>query len=262
MNEALLFRGRDILKSRNIRIKKGKVRPIAFLLSRSTFPQARSSAARSDGMIKEPIISPPCIMRKTALTENIRIAPLGEKDFRAALRLVRDIFNAADEKKAMSELTIFLKARKSHVEYGHDYWIAKTGEKMVGIIGLEYVANEAAWLSWFGVRKEYRGKGIGWELLSFATEQAKQKGIRTISIECGTLPMFKSANKLYDEFGFKDKFTIDDFWAHNDDLLVKSKTIVPARRIRIKKKFLVVLAIAFIIKTAFVVAAVSLILGS
>lgn len=160
----------------------------------------------------------------------IEILPLGEHELPSALRLVVDVFNAVDEDKAIKELELYSKTKAAHIEYGHEYWIAKIGRRTVGIIGLEYVGKSDAWLSWFAVRREYRGKGIGSQLLEFATHHAQKKGVHTLSIECGTLPMFEKANKLYDEFGFKDKFTIEDFWAHNDDLLVKSKKMLSHRR--------------------------------
>lgn len=155
----------------------------------------------------------------------IEILPLGEREFPAVLKLVKDVFNAADREKAAHELAIHMKARKARVEYGHEYWAAKAGRRVVGIIGLEHVGNGAAWLSWFAVSKKYRGKGIGWELFTFVMEKARKKGVRSLSIQCGTLPMFRTANKLYDEFGFKDKFKVKNFWAAGDDLLVKSKKL-------------------------------------
>ncbi len=37
--------------------------------------------------------------------------------------------------------------------------------------------------------------------------------------------MFKKANKMYKEHGFKEKFKIKDFWSKNDDLILLVKRV-------------------------------------
>jgi GNAT superfamily N-acetyltransferase len=156
----------------------------------------------------------------------IKIVPMAEKHLGQVFTLLIEVFNVFDEKAAIDELTLYIKAMKKNVEYGHDYWVSKDGNKVTGIIGLEYVGEDSAWLSWFAVGKKYRGMGIGRKLLEFVIEHAEKSGLKNISIECGTLPMFEKANKIYDRFGFQNKFTVSDFWSKNDDLLVKSKKIM------------------------------------
>jgi ribosomal protein S18 acetylase RimI-like enzyme len=66
--------------------------------------------------------------------------------------------------------------------------------------GYGYVDDETPELG-MAIRSEYRGRGIGAELLKTLLEQAKVKGINTISL---SVDSNNSAMKLYKRFGFKE----------------------------------------------------------
>lgn len=62
-----------------------------------------------------------------------------------------------------------------------------------------------AWIEDVVVEKNMRGKGIGKELIEFAVEFAKNKGISKIDLT--SRPERKAANKLYRKLGFKKRET-------------------------------------------------------
>ena len=66
--------------------------------------------------------------------------------------------------------------------------------------GYGYVNDDTPELG-MAIRAEYRGRGIGTELLKTLLEQAKMKGIKTISLSVD--PMNPAIN-LYKRFGFKE----------------------------------------------------------
>ncbi|WP_379138801.1 GNAT family N-acetyltransferase [Paenibacillus sp. sgz500958] len=66
--------------------------------------------------------------------------------------------------------------------------------------GYGYINDETPELG-MALRSEYRGRGVGTELLKTLLEQAKTKGIHTISL---SVDPNNSAMKLYKRFGFKE----------------------------------------------------------
>ncbi|WP_410769491.1 GNAT family N-acetyltransferase [Fontibacillus sp. BL9] len=66
--------------------------------------------------------------------------------------------------------------------------------------GYGYVNDETPELG-MAIRSEYRGRGIGRELLKTLLEQAKKKGINAISL---SVDPNNSAMRLYKRFGFKE----------------------------------------------------------
>lgn len=61
-----------------------------------------------------------------------------------------------------------------------EYYLIKENDIYIGTIGL-YSYNaypDDAWLGWFGLLEEYRGKGYGREALEFFEELARNRGFR------------------------------------------------------------------------------------
>ncbi|HEY4505078.1 MAG TPA: GNAT family N-acetyltransferase [Candidatus Paceibacterota bacterium] len=107
------------------------------------------------------------------------------------------------------------KVRESYSKYIFDnaenrqgeIYLAKDGDKIVGFIAISIAKEsdedvEYLYVSDMVVSKEYRGKGIGKQLLAKAEEYAKSKNLKYIRI--GSLVSNPGATKLYKNFGFND----------------------------------------------------------
>ena len=71
--------------------------------------------------------------------------------------------------------------------------------QMVGFLGTSYAADEAHVFT-VGVRRTYRGRGVGELLLIAAIEQARSKGAATMTLE--VRPSNYVARNLYAKYGF------------------------------------------------------------
>jgi len=155
----------------------------------------------------------------------IKIRQFTKKDRDAAIKMLGDIFNKEDERAAKKDIIFECELKKDHLRDDWIYWVAEEGKKMVGFVGIVDSKAGSSWIAWLGVRKSYQGQGIGKKLLEHIIIEAKNKGAKRLLVEGGTLPMFKKANNLYRKYGFKDKFTIKDYWCKGDHLIVMCKKL-------------------------------------
>ena len=111
-----------------------------------------------------------------------------------------------------------------------DYSIVYINEEPVGITGIysyhEY--PESAWLGWFGILNEYRGKGYGRLALETTIEKAKEKGYTKFRLY--TDEFATSAHKLYESCGLVKELydNPDDLDAFIDaKIYIYSKSLTP-----------------------------------
>lgn len=105
---------------------------------------------------------------------------------------------------------------KEALGYSYDYralyYLAMLDDKAIGITGLYcYDNHKEAWLGWFGVLEQYRGKGYGKILLEQSINLAREKGFKTLRLYTSTEDENKIARKLYDKLGFIS----EDYTAEN-----------------------------------------------
>lgn len=83
-----------------------------------------------------------------------------------------------------------------------NFWIAKTGEKIIGTISLLDIGNAQGALRKMFVAKEYRGKefGVGQKLLNILFAWAAQQKFTEIYL--GTTEKFIAAQRFYEKNGF------------------------------------------------------------
>lgn len=85
-----------------------------------------------------------------------------------------------------------------------NFWIAKTGDKIIGTISLLDIGNGQSALRKMFVDKNYRGKefGVGQKLLNTLIEWATHRGFTEIFL--GTTEKFIAAQKFYEKNGFAE----------------------------------------------------------
>ena len=86
-----------------------------------------------------------------------------------------------------------------------EYWAGLDDKNVIGTIGLFSLDDdyrEAAWVGWFCVHPDYKGRGIGKKLLEFAIQEAQQRG--NTYLRLSTKTENKDAHRLYQRRGFVD----------------------------------------------------------
>ena len=78
----------------------------------------------------------------------------------------------------------------------------KLESELVGLGCLRKIGDEIGEIKRMYIRPNYRGKGIGKELLNYLFEEAKSIGYKTIRLD--TVRFMDVAQSLYRSFGFKD----------------------------------------------------------
>jgi GNAT superfamily N-acetyltransferase len=79
-------------------------------------------------------------------------------------------------------------------------WLAETNSRITGSIAIVGHSKVDAQLRWFLVHPDYRGLGIGKELLKYALQFCKERKYKTIFL--WTTSELKAAGHLYACFGF------------------------------------------------------------
>lgn len=102
----------------------------------------------------------------------------------------------ADDQPDLSEIPLL------YQEKNGNFWVARTGDKIIGTIALVDIGNSEVGLRKMFVHPEYRGKekGIAQALMNRVIEWCKEKQVRTIYL--GTINIMKAAHRFYEKNGF------------------------------------------------------------
>lgn len=89
-----------------------------------------------------------------------------------------------------------------------EYWIAvdNQSDSVMGVIGLYTIDEDneqANWISWFCVGKQFRKKGVGAKLLDFAIEQSRNDNKTYLRLFTSTDPNEENAQKVYSKYNFR-----------------------------------------------------------
>ena len=98
-----------------------------------------------------------------------------------------------------------LKAIPSFYQSGTgDFWVAKSGDQVVGTIGLKDIGAGQAALRKMFVSAAWRGRefGIAARLLQRLLEESRSRGVRQIYL--GTTDKFLAAHRFYEKHGFTE----------------------------------------------------------
>lgn len=157
----------------------------------------------------------------------MQIGRMSVKDLSRVEKILPEIFAIKrDIVASRNTLRFHFIAAQRGIDDGRRFWIGMLGRQIVGFVGIVKGIKGICWLSWFGVRKKFRGHGFGNALFEHALKQAKRLGARTMCIETGISPAYGAANALYKSFGFKETgITIKNFWNKGDDLVILKKIL-------------------------------------
>jgi GNAT superfamily N-acetyltransferase len=80
-------------------------------------------------------------------------------------------------------------------------WLAESGDRLVGVVGIVTASDELAQLRWFLVDPESRGHGLGTALLRQAVDFAETCGYGAITL--WTVSALAAASRVYRDAGFQ-----------------------------------------------------------
>ena len=79
-------------------------------------------------------------------------------------------------------------------------FLVKSGDKILGCIGIKYFDENVCEMKRLYVRPEARGLGLGEKLVKLSLDEAKKIGYKYMKLD--TLPFLNSALNLYKKLGF------------------------------------------------------------
>ena len=84
---------------------------------------------------------------------------------------------------------------------GVAFFVARVGGRPAGCGGVQIFGTEYGELKRMYVRPEFRGRGIGRQILNLLAEHASQAGVRLLRLETGIQQ--SAAIRLYEAYGFR-----------------------------------------------------------
>lgn len=132
------------------------------------------------------------MQKNCKMIKNLKFEELNEKNLKIAAKVQYEIFPNS------SAYSVYKSAVTGKRDSFYVSYIAYFEEKPVGVIGLYEIPeySDTAWLSWFGLIKEYRKMGFGKQMLDFIIQVAKKnhrKFLRLYTFEIWN----KEAQKFY-----------------------------------------------------------------
>ena len=85
---------------------------------------------------------------------------------------------------------------------GGDLLLARLNGDPVGVVGFRRLDEDRAEMKRLFVRPAARGTGAGRLLVARVIEAARARGYKTMVLD--TLPVMQAAQRMYEEFGFRD----------------------------------------------------------
>ncbi len=104
-------------------------------------------------------------------------------------------------------------------------WLATSTGRIVGVCGLYQAkrVDEVMWIGYFGALPDYRGTGVGAQMLAFMEQKAKENGNKKIAAYCTKEPLewyFKNGFRPW-EMNDAEKLYYEDYLG-GDFIVVKN----------------------------------------
>lgn len=107
-------------------------------------------------------------------------------------------------------------------ESGIHYYMAEDKSiaegKMIGFIcfGFDSCTLNTWLLYWMGVHNDYRGKGVGAQLLKKFEEYVVSKGGKKIVLETAGRELYKPTRDFYEKYGYREEGIVPDYYSVGD----------------------------------------------
>jgi ribosomal-protein-alanine N-acetyltransferase len=154
------------------------------------------------------------------------ITHFAPEDFQEIIEIEKEAFS---EHNSLLYMSLYEMARDG-------FLVAKQDGKIVGyVVGYRSAENEGHIFS-VGVKEEYRGRGIGRELIYTICSIFFAKGLKYARLEVRNSN--KKAQKLYNSIGFIPCWTEQKYYSDGEDGMVMKMHLHPYRLLISKQKYL------------------------
>lgn len=152
------------------------------------------------------------IKQNCKIIKKLRFEEISKNNIKVAAKLQYEIFPNSSA-YSVYKSKIIGKRKDFYIGY-----IAYMGDEPVGVSGLYEIPEypETVWLSWFGIKKEYRKLGYGKQIFDYTIEMAKalnKKYLRLYTFEIwnNEAQTFYKRNMDFGEYYYNDKEHKDIF---------------------------------------------------
>ena len=80
-------------------------------------------------------------------------------------------------------------------------------------------------LYWIAVSQQYRGHGLGSELMKLAEQKIRELGGTRVYVETAGRAQYASTRKFYEKIGYQAEACLKDFYSPGDDKIIYFKNI-------------------------------------
>lgn len=97
------------------------------------------------------------------------------------------------------------------------------GGIVIGVAGFcpdKYDWPSVLWLTWFCVAPEYRGRGIGTQLLRYVIDEVRELGIQKLYVDTSSDKSYATAVTIYKRFGFREEGGLLDYYDDGEHCLI------------------------------------------
>ena len=145
-------------------------------------------------------------------------------DKKTILKLIKKGFGKHDLKFAERYYDKFFKDDK--VTFEDEVFVAELDNQIVGVIGYscDYFSTDYSyWLGWFLVRRKYRRRNIGSELLEKVESELKKYEVKKLFVS--TDDKNKNAISFYTKNGFSFEARLQDYYYAGEDQIIMGKNL-------------------------------------
>ncbi|WP_456366734.1 GNAT family N-acetyltransferase [Thermococcus sp.] len=107
-------------------------------------------------------------------------------------------------------------------------FIAVENDRVLGFITIKSINKKALEILWMAVRREFRGKGIGTEMLHFTEEWAVKRGFEVLVVKTSgdlSYKPYDETRKFYERRGFVRVALIDPYPEWGEEALIYVKCL-------------------------------------
>ena len=152
------------------------------------------------------------IKQNCKIIENLRFEEINKNNIKVAARLQYEIFPNS------SAYSVYKSKITGQIKNLYIGYIAYIRDNPIGVTGIYEIPeySDTAWLSWFGIKKEYRKLGYGKQIFDYTIEMAKvnnKKYLRLYTFEIwnNEAQAFCKRNMDLEEYYYNDKENKDIF---------------------------------------------------
>lgn len=158
----------------------------------------------------------------------VHLEVMAREDSDGLVALVHEAMNAIEAECARRTISFHFHCQDAGIDDGRSYFVWKHDGRVCGAAGLQnylWGPRENVWLTWFAVRPEMQGRGVGTTLLHEVEELARRRGHRKFFVETYRHADFERARRFYEARGFSLFGEVDNYLPDGSAMMVYGKIL-------------------------------------